>query len=65
MLDNQIRLAAFAHLEELVSIYGDVLPYKELIKGFQFKGERITLLGASGIWMNNPDYIVTPIRTKG
>jgi len=50
MSDNQIRLTAFAHLKELVSIYGDVLPYKELIKGFLFNGERITLLGASGIW---------------
>jgi len=63
MLDNQIRLAAFKHLEELVSIYGDVLPYKELIKGFQFKGERITLLGASGIWkpkmLNHPLSITT------
>jgi putative restriction endonuclease len=50
MQDSQIRIAAFDHLKELVTIYGDVLPYKELIKGFLFKGERITLLGASGIW---------------
>jgi len=50
MSNNQIRLAAFEHLRELVSIHGDVLPYKELIKGFLFRGERITLLGASGIW---------------
>ncbi len=63
MLDNQIRLAAFDHLNKLVSIYGDVLPYKELIKGFLFKGEIITLLGASGIWkpkqLGNPLSITT------
>ncbi|MFA5971924.1 MAG: HNH endonuclease [Lentimicrobiaceae bacterium] len=59
MLDNQIRLAAFEHLKDLVSIYGDVLPYKELIKGFLFKGERITLLGASGIW--KPKQLDLPI----
>jgi putative restriction endonuclease len=59
MIDNQIRLAAFAHLQELASVYGDVLPYRELIKGFLFKEERITLIGASGIW--KPKQLDLPI----
>ena len=59
MQDSQIRIAAFEHLKELVTIYGDVLPYKELIKGFLFKGERITLLGASGIW--KPKLLAHPL----
>jgi putative restriction endonuclease len=50
MLDDQIRLAAFEHLKNLVLIHGDVLPYEILINGFLFNGERVTLLGASGIW---------------
>lgn len=50
MQDEQIRLAAFEYLKNLVSIHGDVLPYEILIKGFLFNGERVTLLGASGIW---------------
>jgi putative restriction endonuclease len=50
MLDDQIRLAAFEYLKGLVEIYGDVLPYKILLKGFEFNGETITLLGPQGIW---------------
>lgn len=59
MNDDQIRIAAFEHLKYLVSIYGDVLPYTILLKGFMFKGERITLLGASGIW--KPQFLNHPI----
>ena len=59
MLDEQIRLAAFEHLKNLVLIHGDVLPYEILIKGFFFNGERITLLGASGIW--KPQILEYPI----
>ena len=59
MLDDQIRLAAFEYLKQLVSIHGDVLPYNILIKGFDYKGERITLMGASGIW--KPKQLKYPI----
>jgi hypothetical protein len=45
MSDDQIRLAAIEHLKGIVSIHGDVLSYDILLKGFDFKGERITLLG--------------------
>lgn len=48
MLVDQTGFAAFEQLKELGSNYRDVSPYKEPIKGFLQKGERITLLGASG-----------------
>jgi putative restriction endonuclease len=50
MVEDQVRLSAFKHLEDIVSLYGDVLPYNVLQQGFIFKGERITLMGPSGIW---------------
>ncbi|MBK9358460.1 MAG: hypothetical protein IPN08_13895 [Bacteroidales bacterium] len=50
MRDDQVRIAAFEYFKDLVSIHGDVLPYSILLKGFMFNGQRITLLGASGIW---------------
>lgn len=49
-MDDQIRLEAFKWLEKQNTIYGDVLPYEILTKGFDYKGERITLLGPQGIW---------------
>lgn len=49
-MDDQIRLAAFNWLEVQTSIYGDALPFDKLVKGFDFYGERITLIGPQGIW---------------
>jgi putative restriction endonuclease len=49
-MDDLIRTAAFIWLEEQTKIHGDVLPWKILNKGFEFKGERIIPIGASGIW---------------
>lgn len=48
--DMPIRLAAFQWLEEQCRIYDDVLPRKLLELGFPFRGERITLIGQTGIW---------------
>lgn len=59
MLDHQVRIAAFKHLENLVSLHGEVLPYEVLKKGFDFNGNRITLLGASGIW--KPQMLSIPL----
>lgn len=50
MVEDQIRISAFKHLGDLVSYYGEVLPYNVLQQGFIFKGEKITLMGPSGIW---------------
>jgi putative restriction endonuclease len=50
-LDLQIRVAAFQWLAEQTNIHGeDVLPRSLLQEGFQFKGERIPLLGPQGIF---------------
>lgn len=48
--DSTIRSAAFDWLTEQVDLHGDVLPREILEEGFEFRGERITLLGPSGIW---------------
>jgi hypothetical protein len=49
-MDDLIRNAAFIWLEEQTNIHGDVLPWDILHKGFEFQGERIISIGATGIW---------------
>lgn len=49
-MDDLIRNAAFTWLEEQTNIHGDVLPWEILYRGFDFRGEKIILIGASGIW---------------
>jgi putative restriction endonuclease len=49
-MKDQIRLAAFNWLRTQSEIFADVLPRRILEKGFEFQDERITLIGASGIW---------------
>jgi putative restriction endonuclease len=49
-MEDQIRLAAFSWLRTQAENFENVLPRKILENGFQFQGERITLIGASGIW---------------
>ncbi|MCK4812406.1 MAG: HNH endonuclease [Candidatus Marinimicrobia bacterium] len=60
-IDNeiQIRLTAIKWLEEQKAIFGKTLPRKLLENGFIFNGERITLIGARGIW--KPKQMVLPI----
>lgn len=48
--DNRFRLAAFNWLHNQVSVYGDVLPRKLLVEGFDCDGRRISFLGPQGIW---------------
>jgi putative restriction endonuclease len=49
-MEEQIRLAAFDWLKTQCEIHGEVQPRQILTDGFVFQGERITLVGASGIW---------------
>jgi putative restriction endonuclease len=49
-MDTQIRNAAFIWLEEQTRLHGDVLPWEVLHKGFEFQGQRIIPIGATGIW---------------
>ncbi len=49
--DGLVRTAAFAWLTEQVTRSGaDVLPYAQLLEGFQFDGVRVPLLGPQGIF---------------
>jgi putative restriction endonuclease len=49
-MEELIRLAAFNWLKDQTTVYGDVLPWDLVQKGFVFNDERITLIGQSGIW---------------
>ena len=49
-IDDKIRLAAFKWLDHQTIIHGDVLPRDLLESGFQFNNQKVTLLGAKGIW---------------
>ena len=49
-MEDQIRIAAFHWLKEQTTIFGEVLPRVLLEKGFEYQGQRVTLIGPSGIW---------------
>jgi len=49
-MEEQIRLSAFNWIKTQSEIYDGVIPRKILETGFEFQGQRITLVGPSGIW---------------
>jgi putative restriction endonuclease len=49
-LDADVRRKAFAFLANSTMSLGDTLPWKLLTHGFTYNGERVCLIGASGIW---------------
>ena len=49
-IDLQIRLEAFKWLSEMCTLYGAILDYTFLHKGFMFKGQQIHMIGQTGIW---------------
>lgn len=57
--DQNIRLAAFDWLKIQSEIYIDGIPWSVLLNGFSFNGERVTLIGAKGIW--KPQQMELPI----
>lgn len=62
--DTEIRLAAFKWLKEQIMFHGEVLPWALISEGFQFKGEQIHLIGASGIWKPKMMDLPISITTK-
>ena len=49
--DRQLRLAAFARLEELTRVRGGLVTSEDLEAGFNFDGERIKFWSSRrGIW---------------
>jgi len=57
--DHNIRLAAFDWLQIQSEVYIDGIPRPILEKGFEHKGDRITLVGPRGIW--KPKQMELPI----
>lgn len=49
-LDQRVRTAAFAFLEQQTRLDGDVLPRSVLTEGFLFDGRRVPLIGPQGIF---------------
>lgn len=58
-VDNKVRYLAFEFLEKLSDTHGDVLPFTQLSRGFDFEGNRVPLLGPQGIF--KPKVIDLPI----
>jgi putative restriction endonuclease len=46
----QVRLSAFAFLEQQRALHGDAIPRSVLAQGFDYQGSRIPLLGPQGIF---------------
>ncbi len=64
--DLPIRLAAFSWLNEKIDLFGEVLDWSVLNEGFIWKGERVRLVGQTGIWKpracSYPISVLTSVR---
>lgn len=49
-LDAEVRLAAFEWLARAVEEHGDALPRDILVRGFDFRGQRVPMVGPQGIF---------------
>ena len=49
-MSQALRLAAFEWLQNQHVLYGGVIPRRILEQGFEVEGNRVTLVGPSGIW---------------
>lgn len=49
-MDKELRASAFQWLREQYSIHGGVIPRSVLEQGFEASGQKLTLVGPSGIW---------------
>ena len=63
MSDAPIRLAAFNWLSARVAEHDDVLPWNILRQGFDFKGERVSLVSVQGIFKPRACELPISIRT--
>jgi len=63
-MDDLIRLAAFNWLKDQVRIQGEVLPWTFLERGFMYEGQKIHLVGQSGIWKPKIMQLPLSITTK-
>ena len=49
-MEDDIRAACFLWLKEQCQIYGSALPWALLQQGFSCNGDRVTVVGRTGIW---------------
>lgn len=49
-LDSAVRTAAFGFLEEHAVAHGDSISWATMLRGFQFRGERVVLASQQGIF---------------
>ncbi|MBZ0114472.1 MAG: HNH endonuclease [Thermoanaerobaculia bacterium] len=64
MSDQQVRLAAFAWLDQQVARHGDVLPWSVLHQGFTYEGVRVPLVSQQGIFKPKVCTLPLSIRTS-
>ncbi len=64
MYELDVRIAAFAWLNERGAAGGGLIPGRELQDGFVFEGQRITLKGPAGIWFPRGFKIPISITTS-
>ncbi|MBI5624117.1 MAG: HNH endonuclease [Elusimicrobia bacterium] len=62
--DYDVRLAAADCLNHLSLLHGDRLPWAALVKGFDYKGTRVSLLGMQGIFKPAIMELPLSIRTS-
>ena len=58
-----MRMAAFTWLGDLRNVYGDVVPFAELQKGFPFSSGRIRVMGPQGIFIPRGGSVPLSITT--
>ena len=63
MSDATIRRAAFDWLTNQVTLHDDVLPWRVLVRGFDFKGTRVPLVSMQGIFKPRVCELPLSIRT--
>ena len=63
--DHHVRLAAFEWLQHQVDMTGDdVLPWRLIAQGFEFKGRRVPLVSQQGIFKPVVCELPISIRTS-
>jgi len=60
--DALVRAAAFAWLDQLEAVHGDVLPWSALRGGFPFRGERVHVVSPQGIF--TPRILQAPLSIR-
>jgi putative restriction endonuclease len=60
-IDTELRTAAFQFVANLQETFGDEIPWSLLLRGFDFRGERVSLVGAGGQGIFKPRILDLPL----